>query len=59
MNQLYLETAATILALVTLGKYLEEISNSNLFLDGLTIRHCPIEPPGPGSVIATHYCPLV
>jgi Cu+-exporting ATPase len=26
MNQLYLETAATILALVTLGKYLEEIS---------------------------------
>jgi P-type Cu+ transporter len=26
MNQLYLESAATILALVTLGKYLEEIS---------------------------------
>ena len=26
MNQLYLETAATILSLVTLGKYLEEIS---------------------------------
>jgi Cu2+-exporting ATPase/Cu+-exporting ATPase len=26
MNQLYLESAATILALVTLGKYLEERS---------------------------------